>query len=151
MDIRAMLASWAESALARAQTAELATATDFSDEALAILNGFQFTPEQVNDAHILLDVVREEFERNPLIEVAFLAEYATDERLEPIEYAAAALHARAGALADWTAQYDRPGRYNARVIFDAAARCELVEVSRRLVFDSDRFTELIPIADDDGD
>ncbi|MBV2149947.1 hypothetical protein KRZ98_17020 [Sphingobium sp. AS12] len=151
MDIRAMLAGWAESALARAQTAELATATDLAGEALAILNGFRFTAEQVDDAHILLGIVREEFERNPLLEVAFLAEYAADERLEPIEHAAAALHARAGALAAWSAQHDRPERYHVRAIFDAAARCELIETSGRLVFNHDRFTGLIPIPDDDDD
>ncbi|MDF0490450.1 hypothetical protein PX554_20170 [Sphingomonas sp. H39-1-10] len=151
MDIPAMLAKWKESALAKVQAAELATATDLPGHALTVLNGFWFTAEQMNDASLILSAVREEFEKSPMTEVAFLSEYAASERLEPEDHAAAALYARARALENWVEDCDRPQRFDAREVFDAATRCELIEIDGLPSFDHDRLRLMLVIRNDDID
>lgn len=140
MEVRKLISDWTESALARAQIAELATATDLGGNSLALLNSVNITSEQIDDAECLIQAIRMEFKPSVLIEVAFLTEYAQHLRLEPEDHVAAALHARVRALEDRLRMPFRPRHHSPQSITEAVTHCPLIEAENGLRFDNRQFS-----------
>jgi len=80
---------------------------------------------------------------DPRSQALLLQAYARDTGFGDIAHAGAAIHARATALAKWTAGYDPQRQSGADAVLEAAARHPLVETSLGIGFEPAGFQELV--------
>jgi hypothetical protein len=107
----------------------------------ATLSEVRFTAAQVKAAIALLRPVQDE--AGVVEHAMILADFVRDERIEPCDAAAIALHARIVAMDRWCARHDPHGQTDVDAFFEAAARAPLAWTEDGRGFEPMAFGELV--------
>lgn len=141
MALMKKLRDWADTALNDDERGELAAIAGRPRGALPVLNGMPFSSGHIDGARRAVATLPES-RRDGISQGAAIQAYAETTGLRPSNMMAAALHARIVALDRW--QEANPQHRSDLVdVFEAAARCPLVETQEGFGFDAARFTDLV--------
>lgn len=128
----------------------MASAVSSSDATLSatdLLNAVPVGAAQLEAALEVLATLPAQLRASPHAQALALQAYAREAGFEE-KAASAALHARVGALAKWTAAHDPERQSDARSVLEAAARFPLGDTENGIGFEAGGFQELILFIDD---
>lgn len=109
----------------------------------ATLSEIAFTAEQVKAAVAALQRRPVEGPADVVEHAMILADFVREQRIEPFDAAAIALHARIVAMDRWCGLHDPHGQTDVDAFFEAAARAPLVRTDEGRGFEPAAFGELI--------
>lgn len=109
----------------------------------AALNEIVFTAGQVRAAVAAIGHRPIEAEADIVEHAMVLADFVREQRIEPVEAAGIALHARIVAMDRWCSLHDPHGQTDVDAFFEAAARAPLVRTNEGRGFQPVAFAELI--------
>jgi hypothetical protein len=112
---------------------------------LAALNGVSVPAPAMRAAIDAIQHIQIKCDAGAIQHAEILIELADDMGLEPEAHAASALHARAIALDRWCERHDPYGQTDIEALFQAAARCPLIEYENGLAFDPETFRDLMSV------
>jgi hypothetical protein len=109
----------------------------------ATLSAVRFTAAQMRTAVAALQHRPMQSEADVVEHATILADFVQDQRIEPLDVAGIALHARIVAMNRWCAGHDPYGQSNVDAFFVASARAPLVQTEAGRGFEPVAFAELI--------
>ncbi|MDB5703720.1 MAG: hypothetical protein JWN66_836 [Sphingomonas bacterium] len=111
--------------------------------ALAAINGVVITGPQLRAAIGAIQHIQIRSEADMVRHGMILSAFAQEYGFTPIDYAGAALHARAIALDRWCNLHDPYGQTDVDAFFEAGARAPLIGTPDGVAFEPNAFGELI--------
>jgi len=111
------------------------------------LNAVAISGPQLEAALEILAALPAQLQQRPHAQALALQAYAAEAGFEE-EQASAALHARAAALAKWTAAHDPERQSDPQAVLEAAARFPLGDTEAGIGFEPGGFQELVLFIED---
>jgi hypothetical protein len=111
--------------------------------ALAAINSVVITGPQLRAGIGSIEHIQIRGEADMVRHGMILSAFAQEYGFTPIDYAGAALHARAVALDRWCNLHDPYGQTDVEAFFEAGARAPLIETPEGMAFEPKAFGELV--------